>query len=229
MTRVFLASRNAKKLAEMERILAEHLPGVEVLGLDDVPAYDEPVEDQPDLRGQRAAQGPCRPRATGLPPSPTTAASASTRSTACRACCPPAGRVRPRRRRRATTRCCSPSSPTCRTSAAGRTSRARWPLRPPGWRELVVHGRMDGRIVRELRGERRVRLRRGLRRRRPRRAGLTTAELRPAEKDAISHRGRALGAGTAGGHSLSVRRRPPVSGRDPPADRTCPTARRTRT
>ena len=51
MTEVFLASRNAKKLAEMERILREHLPDVHVLGLDDVAAYDEPVEDQPTFSG----------------------------------------------------------------------------------------------------------------------------------------------------------------------------------
>ena len=30
--KVFLASRNAKKLVEMQRILAEHLPDVEVVG-----------------------------------------------------------------------------------------------------------------------------------------------------------------------------------------------------
>ena len=34
MTQVFLASRNAKKLAEMQRILAEHVPDIKVLGLD---------------------------------------------------------------------------------------------------------------------------------------------------------------------------------------------------
>ncbi len=51
MTRVFLASRNAKKLEEMERILREHAPDVDVVGLDDVPAYDEPVEDQPTFEG----------------------------------------------------------------------------------------------------------------------------------------------------------------------------------
>ena len=32
--RVFLASRNAKKLEEMRRILSDHVPDVEVLGLD---------------------------------------------------------------------------------------------------------------------------------------------------------------------------------------------------
>jgi XTP/dITP diphosphohydrolase len=41
--RVFLASRNAKKIAEMQRILAEHVPDVEVVGLDDVAHYDEPA------------------------------------------------------------------------------------------------------------------------------------------------------------------------------------------
>ena len=51
MTQVFLASRNAKKLAEMRRILAEHVPDVEVLGLDDVAPYDEPAETEPTFEG----------------------------------------------------------------------------------------------------------------------------------------------------------------------------------
>jgi len=42
--RVLLASRNRKKLAELRRILAPALPGVEVVGLDDVPHYDEVPE-----------------------------------------------------------------------------------------------------------------------------------------------------------------------------------------
>ena len=40
MTQVFLASRNAKKLVEIRRILVEYVPDVEVLGLDDVAPYD---------------------------------------------------------------------------------------------------------------------------------------------------------------------------------------------
>lgn len=44
MSQVLLASRNAKKLAELQRILAPALPGVEIIGLDDVPAYDEVPE-----------------------------------------------------------------------------------------------------------------------------------------------------------------------------------------
>ena len=83
---------------------------------------------------------------------------------------------------------------------AGRA--ARRPLRVRGRpratrtaRELVVHGRMDGRIIRELRGSGGFGYdvlfvadeHAGV-------DGLTSAELDPAEKDRISHRGRALRA-----------------------------------
>ena len=64
---VFVASRNPKKLAEMERILREHLPEVRVLGLDDVPAYDEPVEDQPTFSGNALLKARAALAATGLP------------------------------------------------------------------------------------------------------------------------------------------------------------------
>ena len=67
MTKVFLASRNAKKLAEMERILREHAPDVTVVGLDDVTAYDEPVEDQPTFEGNALLKARAGARATGLP------------------------------------------------------------------------------------------------------------------------------------------------------------------
>ncbi|WP_375492689.1 RdgB/HAM1 family non-canonical purine NTP pyrophosphatase [uncultured Jatrophihabitans sp.] len=43
-SQVLLASRNAKKLGELRRILAPALPSVEVLGLDDVASYDEVPE-----------------------------------------------------------------------------------------------------------------------------------------------------------------------------------------
>jgi XTP/dITP diphosphohydrolase len=42
--KILLASRNAKKLAELRRILAPALPDVEVVGLDDVPPYEEVPE-----------------------------------------------------------------------------------------------------------------------------------------------------------------------------------------
>jgi XTP/dITP diphosphohydrolase len=65
--RVFLASRNAKKIAEMERILRDRLPGLEVLGLDDVDPYDEPVEDQPTFEGNALLKARAGLAATGLP------------------------------------------------------------------------------------------------------------------------------------------------------------------
>jgi XTP/dITP diphosphohydrolase len=65
--RVFLASRNAKKLAEMQRILGAAVPDLEVLGLDDVVEYAEPVEDQPDFAGNALLKAWAGHRATGLP------------------------------------------------------------------------------------------------------------------------------------------------------------------
>jgi len=64
---VFLASRNAKKLQEMQRILGAALTGVRVLGLDDVVEYAEPVEDQPDFEGNALVKARAGHRATGLP------------------------------------------------------------------------------------------------------------------------------------------------------------------
>ena len=65
--RVFLASRNAKKIEEMRRILEEVIPGIEVLGLDDVVAYAEPVEDQPTFEGNALLKAQAGLSATGLP------------------------------------------------------------------------------------------------------------------------------------------------------------------
>jgi XTP/dITP diphosphohydrolase len=65
--RVFLASRNPKKLEEMVRILDLHLPGIVVLGLDDVTPYDEPVEDQPSFEGNALLKAQAGVQATGLP------------------------------------------------------------------------------------------------------------------------------------------------------------------
>jgi XTP/dITP diphosphohydrolase len=44
MTRLLLATRNAGKLAELQRLLASAVPGVEVVGLRDVPGYPEAPE-----------------------------------------------------------------------------------------------------------------------------------------------------------------------------------------
>ena len=65
--RVFLASRNAKKLAEMQRILEPFVPHIEVLGLDDVEHYDEPAETEPTFAGNALLKARAGVAATGLP------------------------------------------------------------------------------------------------------------------------------------------------------------------
>lgn len=67
MTEVLLASRNAKKLAEMQRILAPLVTDVRVLGLDDVVAYDEPRETEPTFEGNALIKARAALAATGLP------------------------------------------------------------------------------------------------------------------------------------------------------------------
>lgn len=186
--KVFLASRNAKKLQEMERIIAEHLPGATVVGLDDVPAYDEPVEDEPTFAGNALLKARAGFAVTGLP-------SIADDSGLCvdalngmpgvlsaRWSGPPKSDARnnelllaqladvPDERRTAHFACA-----VALVHAGG---------------ELVVEGRMDGTVIREVRGS-------GgfgydvlfVADDHP---GVTTAELSREDKDAISHRGRAL-------------------------------------
>ena len=189
MSRVFLASRNAKKLAEMERILAEHLPGATVVGLDDVPAYDEPVEDEPTFEGNALLKARAGLVHTGLP-------SLADDSGLCvdalngmpgvlsaRWSGPPKSDDR----NNALLLAQLEDVPEDRRGAHFTCSVA---FCAPGVEELVVEGRMDGRIIRETRGtggfgydvvfvadEH---------------PGPTTAELSVPDKDAISHRGKAL-------------------------------------
>ena len=195
-TQIFLASRNAKKLGEMQRILGEVVPGLTVLGLDDVPPYDEPVEDQPDFAGNALLKARAGFEVSGLP-------SLADDSGLCvdalngmpgvlsaRWSGPPKDDARnnalllaqledvPDERRGAEFRC---SVALVHRDATGEVV------------EHVVDGVMRGRVIRELRGT----------------GGfgydvvfipddqdgdLTSAEMAPAQKDLISHRGRSLRA-----------------------------------
>jgi XTP/dITP diphosphohydrolase len=67
VTRVVLASRNAKKLVELRRILDPLVPGVEVLGLDAVPSYAEPRETERTFDGNALIKARAALDATGLP------------------------------------------------------------------------------------------------------------------------------------------------------------------
>jgi len=67
VSRILLATRNAKKLEELSRILVPLLPEIVVLGLDDVAAYDEPAESEPTFEGNALLKSRAAVRATGLP------------------------------------------------------------------------------------------------------------------------------------------------------------------
>lgn len=192
MAEVFLASRNAKKLGEMQRILREHAPDIVVVGLDDVPAYDEPVEDQPTFAGNALLKARAGLLATGLPTLAddsglcVEALNGMPGVLSARWSGPPKSDERnnalllaqledvPDERRHAHFECA-----VAFCHAGG---------------EIVVPGEMHGSIIRTLRGtggfgydvlfvadEHAA-------------EGLTSAELDPVEKDRISHRGKALRA-----------------------------------
>ncbi|HWG92692.1 MAG TPA: RdgB/HAM1 family non-canonical purine NTP pyrophosphatase [Mycobacteriales bacterium] len=63
--RVVLATRNAGKVEELRRLLAPH--GVELVGLDDVPAYEPGPETAPDFAGNALAKAREAVQHTGLP------------------------------------------------------------------------------------------------------------------------------------------------------------------
>ncbi|MEV6828889.1 RdgB/HAM1 family non-canonical purine NTP pyrophosphatase [Amycolatopsis sp. NPDC051102] len=67
MTKLLLATRNAKKLGELRRIVAaEGLSGIEVVGLADVPSFPEAPETAPDFEGNAVAKARDAVAATGL-------------------------------------------------------------------------------------------------------------------------------------------------------------------
>jgi XTP/dITP diphosphohydrolase len=188
-TKVLVASRNAKKLAEMRRILAQHMSAVEVVGLDDVTPFDEPVEDQPTFEGNALLKARAGVAATGL----LTLADDSGLCVdalngmpgvlSARWSGPPKSDDRNNELLLAQLHDVPDERRTAHFACAVAV------VHPDG-RELVVEGRMDGRVIREVRGA-------GgfgydvlfVADDRP---GVTTAELSREDKDAISHRGKAL-------------------------------------
>jgi XTP/dITP diphosphohydrolase len=65
--RILLATRNAKKLEELRRILVPLVPGIVVVGLDDVPPYVEPAESEPTFEGNALLKSRAALKATALP------------------------------------------------------------------------------------------------------------------------------------------------------------------
>lgn len=67
MRQVLLASNNAKKLAELRRIIAEFGLDIEVLGLADTQAYPAPAETQWSFEGNALIKARAGVAHTGLP------------------------------------------------------------------------------------------------------------------------------------------------------------------
>ncbi len=200
MTRIFLASGNAKKIVEMQRILAEHVPDIEVLGIHDVDGYVEPIEDEPTFEGNALLKARAGVAATGLP-------SVADDSGLCvdalhgmpgvlsaRWSGPPRSDMRGADERNNQLLLDQLHDVPDERRGAHFTCGIAWVM--PDGRERVVEGRMPGRIIREQRGtggfgydvlfvaDEHESAEGG--------RGLTSAELPPGEKDRISHRGRAL-------------------------------------
>jgi XTP/dITP diphosphohydrolase len=188
VSELLLASRNAKKLVEMRRIVVPAVPGLTVLGLDDVPPYDEVPESGATFADNaliKAREGFAH---TGLP---TVADDSGLAVDALNG---------------------MPGVLSARWSGGHGDDQANLDLVLaqladvaeehrggafvcaaalvlPNGREHLVEGRQTGRILRERRGEGGfgydpIFLGDGQER--------TNAELTPAEKDAISHRGKAF-------------------------------------
>ena len=66
-TRLLLATRNAGKLAELQRLLETAVPGVEVVGLADVPEYPEAPETGATFEENALLKAREAVRHTGLP------------------------------------------------------------------------------------------------------------------------------------------------------------------
>ena len=67
MTQLLLATRNAGKLAELQRLLATAVPGVAVVGLRDVPEYPEAPETGATFEENALLKAREAVRYTGLP------------------------------------------------------------------------------------------------------------------------------------------------------------------
>jgi XTP/dITP diphosphohydrolase len=189
VTKLLLATRNAKKLDELARILAaEDASGIEVVGLDAVPPFPEAPETEPTFEGNALAKARDAVAATGLP------AVADDSGLAVDALNGMPGVLSARWSGRHGDDAANldlvlgqlRDVPDDRRGAAFVCAAA---LVLPGGPEVVVRGEWRGTLIRAPRGTNGfgydpIFVPEGETR--------TSAELDPAEKDALSHRGRAL-------------------------------------
>jgi XTP/dITP diphosphohydrolase len=189
VTQVLLATRNVKKLAELRRIL-DQLLDVEVVGLDDVPYYDE----LPETGATFAENALLKAREGAVHSGLLTVADDSGLAVDALNGMPGvlsarwAGKSKDDNANLQLVLEQLADTPDERLGATFVCAAA---LVTPAGAENVVEGRMPGRLVREPRGTNGfgydpIFVADGF--------DVTNAELPPAEKDLISHRGKALRA-----------------------------------
>ncbi|MBF4160101.1 non-canonical purine NTP pyrophosphatase [Nocardioides sp. CBS4Y-1] len=175
----------------MQRILAASVPGVTVLGLDDVEPYDEPVEDAPTFEGNALLKARAGFAETGLP-------SVSDDSGLCVDALNGmpgvlsarwSGRPKSDERNNQLLLDQLHDVPDDRRGGCFVCAVA-VVTGPTAGDEFVVRGEMPGRVIREVRGDGGFGY--DVLFEATDAPGLTTAELTREQKDAISHRGRAL-------------------------------------
>lgn len=190
---VVLASNNAKKLAELRRILEPLVPGIEVLGLADFPAYDEPAETEPTFEGNALIKARACLAVTGLPSLADDSGLCVDRLNGMPGVLSARWSGVPKSEGGDAANNALLLSQLDGVPDALRTAQFRcvMALCLPDGREIVEHGEMAGRILESEHGS----------------GGfgydplfaadgydVSTAELPPSEKDRISHRGKALTA-----------------------------------
>jgi XTP/dITP diphosphohydrolase len=190
MTRLLLATRNAGKLAELQRLLAGAVPGVQVVGLRDVPDYPEAPETGATFAENALLKAREAVRYTGLP------AVADDSGIAVDALNGMPGVLSARWSGRHGDDAANTALllaqladvPDERRGAAFVCAAA---LVTPDGAEAVLERQWRGRVVREPRGSNGFGYDPVFR---PDGLEVTSAELEPAEKDARSHRGQAFAA-----------------------------------
>ncbi|HZC26535.1 MAG TPA: RdgB/HAM1 family non-canonical purine NTP pyrophosphatase [Actinopolymorphaceae bacterium] len=186
--RILLATRNRGKLAELTRILSPLLPDVEVLGLDDVPAYDEPAETEPTFEGNARIKAQAALAHTGVPSLADDSGLCVDALNGMPGVLSARWAGQPREDAR-NVRLLLDQLADVSDERRGAAFVAAMVLALPGGAEEAVEGRLAGRIARAPRGSGGfgydpVFV--------PEGGSRTAAEMEPADKDAVSHRGRAV-------------------------------------
>ena len=185
--RVLLATRNAKKLDELRRILIGS-PGIELVGLDDVPEYPEAPESGLTFAENALLKAREGVKYTGLP----TVADDSGLAVDALNGMPGVFSARWAGKHgddRANLELVLAQVSDVDDAYRGAQFVCAAAFVLPGGKEHLVHGSMPGRLIRAPRGDGGfgydpIFVAEGLTK--------TNAELDPAEKDAISHRGKAF-------------------------------------